>query len=219
MNLKNKKAILWDNDGVLVDTEKYFFKATQEVLQKFSIEFTKEMFIDLMLIQAVGPWHLLEKKGYDKQIIQEQRAERDRLYTYYLETNELLIDGIANVLNELHGKFLMGIVTSSKPHHFNSIHSHSGILHNFDFVITPDFYQKYKPDPEPYLVGWKKTNFTKEECLVVEDSRRGLIAAKAAGLECIIIPNELTKSSDFSEADLVIENVEELRECILTSKV
>ena len=212
MNLSTKKAILWDNDGVLVDTEKYFFKATGEILKKYGINFTKNMFIEFMLIQSVGPWHILEQKGFDKETISKERVERDRLYMHYLETNELLIDGVADVLKELSEKFLMGIVTSSKPQHFQAIHSKSGILQYFNFVITPKFYQKYKPDPEPYLVGWKKTNYIKDDCVVVEDSRRGLLSAKAAGLNCIIIPNELTDSSDFSEADLVVKHIKELLE-------
>ncbi|MBN2614046.1 MAG: HAD family phosphatase [Bacteroidales bacterium] len=210
MNFGHKKAILWDNDGVLVDTEKYFFKATKEILKKAGIDLTTDLFIEYALIKGIGPWHLLEEKGFDGRAVSVLRAERDDLYNQYLEKYDLTIDGVEETLKSLSGKFLMGIVTSSKPHHFKTIHRHGHILKYIDFVVTPNDYTKYKPDPEPYITGWKKTNQSRQSCVVIEDSRRGLLSAKAAGLDCIIIPNELTKTSGFSEANLVIDSITQL---------
>lgn len=215
MKFKSKKAILWDNDGVLVDTEKYFYQATKEIVKKKSIELTDEMFVEYVLIQSVGPWHLLEQQGHSKEVISGLKRERDQLYMQLLQNHNILIDGVEETLKLMSEKYTMGIVTSSKPHHFDAIHVRTGILKYFTFIITPENYTNYKPHPEPYLTGWQKTNLSKEECIVVEDSRRGLLSAKAAGLECIIIPNELTKISDFSEADLVLNNIKDLRKIFL----
>ncbi len=211
---ETKKAILWDNDGVLVDTEKYFYKAARQILKKAGFKFTREMFADLVLVKAVGPWHLLKEHGYDDEFILRMKAERDDLYQHYLQNEHILIDGVNEVLAEFSGKKTMGIVTSSKPRHFYAIHSRTDILKHIDFVVTPEDYKMYKPDPEPYLAGWKKTNLPKEQCIVVEDSRRGLLSAKAAGLDCIVIPNEMTIHSDFSEADMMIHNLLELKDLL-----
>lgn len=210
-SFKSKEAILWDNDGVLVDTEKYFYEAARQILKKAGFDFTRRMFTELVLIKAIGPWHLLKEHGYDDDAILRMKAERDDLYFHYLKTEEILIDGVEEILQKLSDKVTMGIVTSSKPRHFYAIHSRTNILKYIDFVITPDDYKWYKPDPEPYLAGWEKTNLEKEHCVVVEDSRRGLLSAKAAGLDCIVIPNEMTIHSDFSEADILLNHIMELK--------
>ena len=206
----NKKAIFWDNDGVLVDTEKYYFEATYLTMKKVGFELTKEQYIDLFLIKAIGAWHLLDQNKFSAQQIQQLKAERDNLYNEFLLTRDILIDGVEDIIAKLSEKYMMAIVTSSKPNHFNAIHSRTGLLKYFSFVVTAEDYTNYKPDPEPYLLALKKMGINSSEGLAIEDSRRGLVAAKTAGLDCIIIQNELTMSSDFSEADLIIEDISQL---------
>ncbi|MBN2212618.1 MAG: HAD family phosphatase [Bacteroidales bacterium] len=210
-DLKSKKAILWDNDGVLVDTEKYFYKAARVILKKVGIDFTRQMFKEVILVKSVGPWHLLKERGFDEKTIFRLKAERDDLYMHYLQTENILIDEVTEILEAFCGNKMMGIVTSSKPGHFYAMHKRTKILKYIDFVITPEDYKMYKPDPEPYLTGWKRTNLGKEMCLAVEDSRRGLLSAKGAGLDCIVIPNEMTINSDFTEADMILNNLKELK--------
>ena len=214
VSFKSKRAILWDNDGVLVDTERYFYEAARQILKKAGFDFTREMFTDLVLVKAIGPWHLLKEYGYDDETIISMKAERDDLYQDFLMNEDILIDGVEEVLTGFSEKMIMGIVTSSKPRHFYAIHSRTQILKYIDFVVTPEDYKMYKPDPEPYLAGWKKTNVGKEQCIVVEDSRRGLLSARAAGLDCIVIPNEMTIHSDFSEADMLLPNLMELKKLL-----
>ncbi len=211
LTFNSKKAILWDNDGVLVNTEKYFYEAAREILKREGIDFTKQMFIEMILVKSTGPWHLLKERGYNDDTIFRLKVERDDLYKHYLQTRDILIEGVAEILEDLSGDIVMGIVTSSKPQHFFTIHERTKILKYIDFVVSPEDYRKYKPDPEPYLIGWKRTKLEKHLCLVVEDSRRGLLSAKAAGLDCIVIPNKMTMHSDFSEADIILNNIMELK--------
>lgn len=211
VKMNSKKAVLWDNDGVLVNTEKYFYEAAREILKKEGIDLTKQMFIEMVLVKSTGPWHLLKEKGYNEDTIFRLKAERDDLYLHYLQTGDILIEGVTEILEDLSGNITMGIVTSSKPQHFFTIHERTKILKYIDFVVSPEDYRMFKPDPEPYLIGWKRTKLEKHECLVVEDSRRGLLSAKAAGLDCVVIPNEMTIHSDFSEADIMLDNIMELK--------
>jgi HAD superfamily hydrolase (TIGR01509 family) len=210
LNRKNIKAIFWDNDGVLVDTERLFFSATRQILAKVGITLTKEMFIQFMLIQGKGAWHLAEEKGISPEAIVQLRKERDYLYADLLSREHTLIDGAVEVLEALSDRYVMGIVTSSKKAHFEIIHKSTGILKYFDFVLTGNDYIKFKPDPEPYLLAVEKSGFTKKECVAIEDSERGLISAKSAGICCIVIPSELTRGGDFSKADKVLGNIREL---------
>lgn len=206
----NKKAIFWDNDGVLVDTEKYYFEATYLTMKKVGFELTKEQYIDLFLIKAVGAWHLLGQNKFSAKHIHQLKEERDNLYNDFLLTKNIIIDGVEDIIAKLSEKYKMAIVTSSKPNHFKAIHSRTELLKYFAFVVTSEEYTNYKPDPEPYLFALKKMGINSSEGIAIEDSRRGLIAAKKAGLDCIIIQNEITMSSDFSEAGLILENISQL---------
>jgi HAD superfamily hydrolase (TIGR01509 family) len=136
--------------------------------------------------------------------------ERNALYSTLLEPEHLVIDGVRDVLEGLNKKYVMGIVTSSQPDHFEIIHRRTGFLKCFQFVLTAKDFLHFKPHPEPYLLTIERSGFPAEECLVIEDSERGLTSAKEAGLRCIVIPNEFTRSSNFNGAYKVMDSLKEL---------
>ena len=104
---------------------------------------------------------------------------------------------------------------SSLSAHFEIIHKRSNLLHLFDFILTREDYGKSKPDPEPYLLALANSRQAIKDCLVIEDSPRGLAAAKAAGLDCWVIPSDETSGQDFSSADSVLGSIEEVAERLL----
>ena len=136
--MKNTKAIFWDNDGVLVDTERLYFKANKLTFLKHGVELTEELYVENFLNKAYGTWHLLRDKSYSEEKIGEIREERNELYSNLLKDESLPIDGVEEVLKELHGKIKMGVVTSSRKDHFDIIHSRTGFKKYFDFVLTSD---------------------------------------------------------------------------------
>lgn len=79
-----------------------------------------------------------------------------------------------------------------------------------DFVITHEEYQNSKPHPEPYLTAVARYCLRPEECVVIEDSERGLVSATAAGLRCMIVLSEWTKDGNFSGACRVLESIQEV---------
>src|SRR5580704_14784250 len=116
------KAILWDNDGVLVETEHLYFQATQHVLRGVGIQLTEAQYIELFLVKGKGAWHLAEEQGVAPRDIDRLREERNALYGRWLGEAPSLVRGVAGVLDTLHGKYVMGIVTSSRKDHFDLIH-------------------------------------------------------------------------------------------------
>ena len=208
--VKNIKAIFWDNDGVLVNTEHLYFEANRLVFLKHNIILTEELYVEYYLKRAKGAWHLLNGRGYSEEDIALIRRERNEYYSKLLEEQAEAIEGVEDVLKALQGKVLMGVVTSSRKDHFDIIHQRTGFLKYFDFVLTSDDFEKVKPDPEPYLKALEVSGMKKEECIVVEDSERGLKSATAAGIKCYIIPTHLTKDSDFTGAEKIINNAGEL---------
>jgi HAD superfamily hydrolase (TIGR01509 family) len=211
------KAILWDNDGVLVDTEGLYFRATREILARVGVDLTQELYAEYLLKQGKGAWHLAVERGVPPDEIDRMRDERDTRYEQLLRQDNTVIAGAQETLANLHGKFVMGIVTSSRPEHFEIIHQSTGLLQYFDFVVTSHEFTHYKPHPEPYLVGLERIGHTRDECVVIEDSPRGLIAANAAGIRCLVIPNGLVAEEDFSGATMVLNAVTDVTPELLRS--
>ena len=202
------KAILWDNDGVLVETEKWYYEATKLVMEQERYHLTMDEYRETFLKNNTGAWHLLENS--DKNYINSLRNKRNSIYSTFLQTKDIYIEYLSKILHELKNKYKMGIVTSSRKDHFDIIHKRGNILKYFDFVITSDDFTKSKPNPEPYLIGIANTGYDASECVVIEDSERGISSAKKAKLFCIAIPNDMTADGDFSQADIVLNNLHDI---------
>ena len=201
------KAIFWDNDGVLVDTEHLYFQATKTVLASAGVPLTREQYIDLFLRQGRGAWHLAEEAGVPPSDVDRLRDERDVLYSRLLSEGAHAIDGVESLLADLHGRVIMGIVTSSKRDHFDLIHRRTGLLRYVDFVVASGDYARAKPHPDPYLKAIAIAGVGAETCMAVEDSERGLQAALAAGLRCMVVPTDLTRECAFVGAAAVMTTI------------
>ena len=203
------KAILWDNDGVLVDTEELYFKACLDELAALGVAIDEAAFTDTFLKSSEGIRAFVGNMAEEE--FQALRTRRNERYSALLQAGVVPIDGVEDTLGTLHGKVQMGVVTGSRGDHFAMIHSSTGLLSYFDFALVREDYRESKPDPEPYLTAMARNNLAADECLVVEDSERGLQAAVAAGIRCVVIPRGLTRSSDFSKAYVVLNEIGEFR--------
>lgn len=203
-------TVLWDNDGVLVDTEGLFFEATRTILRTVGVELSRHQYIEHSLRRGTSTFELAAAIGIEVTEIERLRAERDELYAASLRSTDCVVDGIEDALARLHGRVRMGVVTSSRRVHFDIAHARSGLARYFDFVIAREDYENSKPDPEPYLTALSRFHLDAEQCAVVEDSERGLRAAIAAGLRCFAIRSDWTRDSDFRGACKVIESVAEI---------
>ncbi len=204
------RAIFWDNDGVLVDTEHLYFQASREALATVGIELTEEDFIRISLRQGESVFLLAADGGATPSQVEGLREARNRRYSELLATEARPIEGVEETLRALHGRLAMAIVTSSLDHHFQIIHRGMGLLPFFDFVLTREAYPLSKPHPDPYRMALARTGLPPEACLVVEDSERGLQASIAAGLRCLVIPSGLTRRGTFPGALAVLQSVREV---------
>ena len=203
----NTRAIFWDNDGVLVDTERLYFEATREALGSIGAPLDEDAYVELFMTQSTGGWHLAEQAGLDAGEIAALRARRDAAYCERLRSEPLLVPGVLDVLEELRGRYVMGIVTSAYHDHFELIHARSGLLPYFDFVLTGRDYVQFKPHPEPYLRAIERARVPADACLAIEDSARGLRSATAAGIRCAVIPNALSRRCTFDGACAVLTSI------------
>ncbi len=204
-----KKYILFDNDGVLVETEKWYFRANVEILLDMGITLSQERYRDIM-IKGQSAFLLAEEKGFSSDTVEKARDKRNELYQQYIRTQDIEIEGVKDILKALKEKYRMGIVTSSRREDFELIHASRGITEKMDFVLCSGEYARSKPYPDPYLKGLQIFGGQKEEAIVVEDSQRGLDSAFSAGIDCVIVHNEFTLTHDFSNATHRIKTLHEL---------
>lgn len=208
-----KNYILFDHDGVLVDTEFWYFRAGARALAEIGLILDEEQYVRDMN-QGIGTWAQARAAGIDEATIDRQRGIRDKYYQDYLRTESIEIDGVVETLAELSKHVRMAIVTTAKRADFELIHEKRQITQFMDFVLTREDYNHSKPHPEPYLTGLRLFGATASETLVVEDSARGLNSAVAAGIDCAIVHNEFTKTHDFSAATHRIQTLSELKDII-----
>jgi HAD superfamily hydrolase (TIGR01509 family) len=213
-----KKYILFDNDGVLVETEMWYYEASKRALKEFfDLELTFERYMDIMS-KGQRAWVIAEEVGISEDEIIIARESRDRYYQEHIMTKDIAIDGVKDILHELRRDYSMGIVTTSRRVDFELAHKDRGIVDYMDFVLCVEDYPRSKPHPDPYLKGLELFGAKPHEAIVVEDSARGLVSAYNAGIDCVVVHNEFTKTHDFSKATHKIEKLNHLSELLRTLK-
>ena len=204
------KALLFDNDGVLVDTEPLYLRAKREILAEVGIEISDAIFADISLRLGKSIFDLARDRGTGPKEIEALRERRDARYLDLIHRGVSVLHGVETCLASLQGRVPMAIVTSSKREHFNAIHQQTGLLRFFDTVLANGDYTRHKPHPEPYLAAADQLTVPATSCIAIEDSPRGLASAVAAGMRCLAIPTSLTRDGDFRTASAVLDSAEEI---------
>jgi len=208
-----RRYLLWDHDGVLVDTERLYFEATREVLGAIGVELGQGTYLAYMA-DGRSCWDLARSAGLSEGRIGEHRARRDSLYQEKLRSEPIEIAGVREVLAELGASHRMAIVTSARRADFDLIHESSGLLEFFEFALTSEDYARSKPDPAPYLAALERFGAHPRDALALEDSVRGLKSACRAGLDCVVVMSPFTASQDFAMAWRVVDSIREVPELL-----
>ena len=204
-----KKYILFDNDGVLVETENWYYEANKKALKQLGLNLQRDEYQEIMARGGTA-WELAINAVITTEIIDKNRVQRDNYYQEFLHTKNLEIPNVKKVLKNLSKKYKMAIVTTSRRVDFELIHKNRGISDYMQFVLCVEDYERAKPYPDPYLKGLELLKASAKDTIVVEDSQRGLISAVNANIECVIVKNEFTKTHDFSKANYFIDTLEQL---------
>jgi HAD superfamily hydrolase (TIGR01509 family) len=200
--------LLFDNDGVLVDSERLYFQANRDILAEYGVRLEHADFVHRSLTLGVGVFDLLP--GLDAAAEAHVRERRNRHYDRLLASDpDLVLPGVPQVLDQL-AAHPMAIVTSSRKDHFATIHRHTGLVERFAFVLAQGDYRRSKPCPDPYLAAVERFGVRPEDCLVIEDSPRGLASAGAAGIPCVVVRSPFTQHLAFAGAVAVIDRIDAL---------
>jgi HAD superfamily hydrolase (TIGR01509 family) len=218
-NMTQIKGFFFDQDGVIIDTEKDGHRvAFNQTFKKFGFDFEWSVDEYHKLLQIGGGKermkHYLHTKGFGKEIKPEEEdalikslhiAKTD-VFVQLIEHKLLpLRPGIHRMMKEINSKGLvMGICTTSDQRSAQAVASIILSDIKFNFVLAGDIVSKKKPDPEIYNLALKQSGLKAEECVVFEDSQNGVMAAKAAGIHVVATTNFYTENENLSSADIIV---------------
>lgn len=204
-----KRYILWDHDGVLVDTEPLYYEATRDALARLGLDLPLEDYLADMG-EGLSAWERATREGVPEDVVLARREWRDHRYQELLVERDIEIPGVEKVLATLAQQYAMAIVTTAKRVDFELIHRNLSIVAYMDFVLTNGDYERSKPAPDPYLTALARFGASGDEAVVIEDSARGLRSAIAAGIDCVVVDNDFVRSQDFSGARARIRSLNKL---------
>jgi len=213
------KMLLFDQDGTIIDTEKdghrvAFNQAFKEY--GYDVEWGVEEYHDLLQISGGSERmrYYYDKEGFGEEIpedevdelIEEIHDRKTEIFIEMLESGKLPVrPGIRRIMKEARERGLrLGICTTASLETARAIAKRILGDVQFDFVLAGDMVENKKPDPEIYQLALKKSGLEPEEMIVFEDSRNGVVAAKAAGLNVVATTNVYTRDEDLSQADIVV---------------
>lgn len=203
-----KKIIILDLDGLLVNTEPIFFRAIKTVLKDEGIIVEEKSYIEEDIQKGR---HILDVVKKDNHI-QDLASVQRRVYQTYsklLEQNRshLFMPGALQVIRRLKKYFLLAIASSSRREYVERFLGDAGVLNDFATTVCREDVKRLKPFPDCFLEVARRLHVNPNVCIVIEDSQRGLSAAKKAGMRCIIVPNNLTAGYDYRGAVLVLDTL------------
>jgi len=196
------KAIIFDFDGTIIDTETAWFDAFRFAYKEHGVELALEQYSQCIgtNLSAFNPYEYLVT---ELKLPIDLAAFKERIHaqhTAFME-KEKVRDGVLDWLELAKASGLkIGLATSSHRAWIDKYAEQLGIGHYFECIRTADDVTNVKPDPELYLKALEGLGVKPEEAIAIEDSPNGARAAAAAGMKCIIVPNTITRSLSFDDS-------------------
>ena len=203
-------TIFFDNDGVLVDTEKLFCEANQEIFDEMGIPHKREDFQHYQQITNLGSAGFLKQFNLNDDEISQFKKKRDNLWNEKIEAGRHIIPEAEGVLTQLSKNYRLCMATSAPKMHYEFAHKDTSILSFFERIVGRDECKTIKPNPEVYLKSMELMQVSLDESIIIEDTPRGIESGQAAGVKVIAIRNGFSANLDISKADYVLDSISQL---------
>lgn len=203
------KAVIFDMDGVIIDSNPVHFKAWINVIKPFGINLVLDDFKDLIgKHSTVVAKHIKEKYGLSPSVLDLVKMKKAK-YIELLPIEVELRSNSVDFIDAVRQKYSTAVATSEDAKTTKLVMNKFELNDRFDTIFTSDDINKPKPYPEIYLKTAKALGVEPNECIVVEDTVPGVESAKRAGMKCIAITGSYNKDKLY-EADLIIDAFSEI---------
>lgn len=210
--MRKIKGLIFDFDGIILDSELPTLQSWQEIYRSFDCELPmKEYYLTIGTTDHIfDPLkHLIKITSLN--IDQDQIRNKHKARMLELIKANDLLPGVQTYLDRAKALSLrLGIASSGLDPWINLLLEIKNIHHYFDCVVTSDMVPLPKPAPDLYLSALQKMRLEPDQVIAFEDSPNGLLSAKNSDIFRVAIPNLVTKDMDFSQADLVLSSMSEL---------
>ena len=211
--MSKPEAVIFDMDGVLIDSEPIHVAIEKKLYAKLGIDVPEALHRSFMGASNDFMYSDLRSRFNLKESVKELK-EKDELfrsdYFNHLDTIPLN-EGLISLLGEIKTAGLkLAVATSSSPKIANILLNKCGIASFFDAIVTTSEAGKSKPSPDVYLLAAQKIGVLPENCIVFEDSPNGLIAAKSAGMFCLVIQSDDEIIQRLSKVDYLFQSFREI---------
>jgi beta-phosphoglucomutase len=208
--MPEKRAILWDMDGVLVDTGKVHYQSWEKVLKPYDIPYSWDVFAGTfgMTNKAIIT-NLFDTPSAD--FIQEMDEEKEQLFRENVPGNVLEIPGARQWLERFQSwGYPQAVCSSAPPANIETLLNEIGIQPYFQAIVSASKMAS-KPDPAVFLTAAEMLGVPPSQCVVIEDATAGIEGARRAGMKCVALTT--TSSAEYLQgADLVIGDLNDLDE-------
>lgn len=203
------EAVLFDLDGVLVDSEQISSQASEKVLGDVGIVLSDEEKKRVFGRRTIDNYsEHIKSRGLDidPHVLIDRK---NRLFKKLIKGVLVPLPGVVELILGLKdARIPIALVSSSPLERVEASLDEAGLLWHFPVVVSGDCCRLGKPEPEPFLVGAERLGVSPAGCVVVEDAEAGVRAAKAAGMKCLTVESEHTHGQDLSMADFHASSLE-----------
>ena len=206
------RALIFDFDGLILETEEPVYQSWQEIFQEYGCTFTFDLFSAHIGTTdgAFNPLVELESQ-VGKPLPGREIHQRQQAREMELVLKRSILPGVLDYLESAKAMGLkIGLASSSECAWVTGHLSRLGLIDYFDSIKGSDDVQNTKPDPELFLTSINDLGVSPDQAVVFEDSVNGIIAAKKAGLQCVWVPNILTNRLSTDLADIRLKSLEDI---------
>jgi beta-phosphoglucomutase len=212
------RAVVFDFDGVLADSEPLHLATYQEVFASVGVTLTRDEYYEHYLgyddegvFRAIGRAHGWTMS--DEQIAAFV-AQKSEVFDRMIAGGAVLYPGAAECVERLARVFPLGIASGALKHEIQTILAGAGLAHHFRFIVAAGDTPHSKPAPAPYVRAAQLHHLPPGACVAIEDSRWGIVSAKAAGMKCVGITTTYP-SSELEAADTIIGSLDQFTETLI----
>lgn len=210
-------AVIFDFDGVIVDSEGLWYRAYSQVLAEFGVAVTREVYAREWVALGRGPEYACATYPQITISPDEMRRRRSPIVRDLVLAEAALLPGVEAALERLAAAFPVALATNSAAALVDPVLAKFGLRERFAEVVTLECYARPKPAPDAFLAAAAALGVAPERCVVVEDAEKGVVAAHAAGARCVAVPNWWTRDNDFSTADRVVASLDDVTPALVAT--
>ncbi|MGL6162598.1 HAD family hydrolase [Microbulbifer sp.] len=211
------KAILFDHDGTLVDSEPAHFRIWRKVLSGYGVDLSEQQYRDHYagVPSRANAVDMVSRFSIEAEPDSLAREKVLAMSDFISRTAFPLMPGTRETVRRFHALGLqLAIVTGSGQEVVTATTRTHSLLSLFATVVSGDDVQRNKPHPDGYLLAMQRLGLSAKECLAVEDTEAGLNAATEAGIDCLVVPNDMSTHHDFSRAREKFARMDEVGEWV-----